>query len=75
MIGIMDVYNHVTDREWIDKEIVKLDEVQVMYHEPCSFSQGCRRIGSKPSMIFREQAPKRQPDFVSAWLVACAEMV
>ena len=30
MIGIMDVYNHVTDREWIDKEIVKLDEVQVM---------------------------------------------
>ena len=44
-------------------------------HEPCSFSHGCRRIGSYPSMIFREQAPKRQPDFVSAWLVACAEMV
>ena len=30
MIGIMDVYNHVTDWEWIDKEIAKLDEVQVM---------------------------------------------
>ena len=27
---IMDVYNHVTDRERIDKEIAKLNEVQVM---------------------------------------------
>ena len=44
-------------------------------HEPRSFSHGCRCIGSKPSMIFREQAPKRQPDFVSAWHVVFAEMV
>lgn len=26
----MDVYNHVTDRERIEREIAKLDEVQVM---------------------------------------------
>ena len=35
-----------------------------------AFSHGCRRIGPKPSMIFREQAPGNQLNFVPAWLVA-----
>ena len=42
-------------------------------HELRSFGRGCRRIGPKLSMIFCEQAPENQLNFVPAWLVVFAQ--
>ena len=44
-------------------------------HELRSFGRGCRRIGPKLYMIFCEQAPENQSNFVPAWLVVFAKMV
>ena len=41
-------------------------------HELRSFGRGCRLIGPKPEMPLCEQALKRHPDFVPAWLVVFA---
>ena len=43
--------------------------------ELCSLSYGCRRIGPKPRVPLCEQAPKRHPDFVPAWLAAGVKLV
>ena len=43
-------------------------------HELRSFGRGCRLIGLKPELPLCEQAPKRHPDFVPAWLVVFAQI-